>query len=364
MLYRRIIRPALFGIAGGDPETVHEGTLGLLSAVSRSKGLTRALGLLAATLGGSVPSGVSREVFGLRFPSPVGLAAGFDKNARAVPALEALGFGFIEVGTVTPSAQPGNPRPRLYRLTRDEALINRMGFNNEGAAEVANHLARMNHVRVPIGVSLGKSRATPPEEAVADYLAALDVLYPCGDYFAVNVSSPNTPGLRALQAREQLDSLLGAVTARLDHLGRLESPPRAAPKPLLVKIAPDLTESELEEVAEVCVLRGASGLIAVNTTISRERLSAAGSPMTEQAGGLSGRPLFQRALSVVSFLHGRCGDRLPIIGCGGIFSVGDAARMLDAGAVLLQIYTSFIYEGPLTARRLARGLERPGKKGQ
>ncbi|MGO8946424.1 MAG: quinone-dependent dihydroorotate dehydrogenase [Ktedonobacterales bacterium] len=363
MLYRRFARPVLFGTGGGDPETVHESILGILSEVSRSRYLTGALERLSAAVGGYLPREAARQVFGLQFPSPVGLAAGFDKNASAVPALAALGFGFVEIGTVTPNAQPGNPRPRLFRLPHDEALINRMGFNNEGAEAVAARLAHMNHVPVPIGVSLGKSRATPPEEAARDYRAALDALYPWGDYFAVNVSSPNTPGLRVLQRPDQLDALLAEVTEQLATLAQLESPPRISPKPLLVKIAPDLQERELEEVAEVCLLRGVSGLIAANTTISRDRLSPASRAISNQAGGLSGRPLLQRALSVVSFLHGRYGDRLPIIGCGGISSASDASRMLDAGAVLLQLYTSFIYEGPLIARRIARRLARIERKG-
>ncbi|PWT72916.1 MAG: dihydroorotate dehydrogenase (quinone), partial [Chloroflexi bacterium] len=200
MLYRQIARPALFFISKDDPEVAHEGVLQGLSLVSRSRALTHALALWA-TLGGSIPRSAMREVFGLQFPSPVGLAAGFDKNACAVPALAALGFGFIEVGTVTPSAQPGNPRPRLFRLPQDAGLINRMGFNNDGAEAMARRLARMNPVKVPIGVSLGKSSSTPTEDAAQDYLACLDNLYTYGDYFAVNVSSPNTPGLRSLQER-------------------------------------------------------------------------------------------------------------------------------------------------------------------
>jgi dihydroorotate dehydrogenase len=355
MFYRQIARPALFSICGDDPERIHEGVLRGLSLVSKSRTLTHALALWSA-LGRSLPGSAARQVFGLQFPSPVGLAAGFDKNACAVPALAALGFGFIEVGTVTPYAQPGNPRPRLFRLPHDEGLINRMGFNNEGAEAMARQLARMNPIKVPIGVSLGKASATPREDAARDYLAALDTLYSYGDYFAVNISSPNTPGLRALQERVQLDSLLQALKTRLVELARHESPPRATPKPLLVKLAPDLDDKALEEVVEVCLLRGASGLIAVNSTITRDGLSEASQVVGSQAGGLSGRPLLQRALSVVSFLHGRCGDRLPIVGCGGIFRAGDAVRMLDAGAVLVQLYTSFIYEGPLVARRIARHL--------
>jgi dihydroorotate dehydrogenase len=218
---------------------------------------------------------------------------------------------------------------------------------------------------VPIGVSLGKSKATAVEDAVNDYLTSLDILYPYGDYFTVNVSSPNTPGLRSLQEGERLDSLLEALSARLAVLATLEAPFRRRPKPLLVKIAPDLDAWALERIVEVCLLRGASGVIAVNTTTSRDGLSPESRAGGAEAGGLSGRPLQMRALSVVRYLHQLCGDRLPIVGCGGVFSAGDARRMLDAGAVLLQIYTGFIYEGPLVARRIARKLNLPvEQKGQ
>ena len=361
MLYRQILRPALFRVAGGDPERTHERVIGGLGMISRSPALTRALSL-AASLGGVVPQEAQREAFGLRFPHPVGLAAGFDKNALAIPALAALGFGFVEIGTVTRDAQPGNPRPRLFRLAKDQALINRMGFNNAGAEAVARRLSQVAPARVPIGVSLGKSRVTPVEDAVHDYLASLDILYPFGDYFAVNVSSPNTPGLRSLQEGKRLDALLEALTARLAARAALETPFRRNPKPLLVKIAPDLDPWALERIVEVCLLRGASGLIAVNTTTSRDGLSPASQAGSAEAGGLSGRPLQSRALSVIRYLHAQCGERLPIIGCGGIFSAGDARRMLDAGAVLLQLYTGFIYEGPLIARRIVGNLYAPVKK--
>jgi dihydroorotate dehydrogenase len=362
MLYRRFLRPALFQLANGDPEGAHERVLSALAWISHSPLLTAALSVSAAVVGGKIPGQSAREVFGLRFPHPVGLAAGFDKNALAIPALAALGFGFVEVGTVTRGAQPGNPRPRLFRLPADQGLINRMGFNNEGAPLVAAHLAAMQSVSVPIGVSLGKSRATPLENAVEDYAASLEALYAYGDYFAVNVSSPNTPGLRALQEADRLDTLLQALVGELGRLARREVPPRARPKPLLVKIAPDLDDASLEQVADVCLARGASGLIAVNTTTARDGLRAPSRAVSAEEGGLSGRPLRQRALSVTRKLYERCGDRLPIIGCGGIFATDDALRMLDAGAALVQIYTSFIYEGPLIARRIARGLDRNGRR--
>jgi len=348
MLYRRLLRPTLFAI-GRDPEAIHERVLGMLAFTSRSPALTRSIEI-AASFGGQTSDGLERTVFGLRFPNPIGLAAGFDKNAVAVPALAALGFGFIEVGTITRHAQPGNPRPRLFRLPADEALINRMGFNNAGAAAVAERLAVTPPIAAPLGVSLGKSKVTLLEDAADDYLASLDLLYPYGDYFAVNVSSPNTPGLRQLQVRDQLDALLATLQARLRERATIDG--RTTPKPLLVKVAPDLDEAALDEIVEVALARELSGLIAVNTTLDRSGLSA---PMElrSQAGGLSGRPLHARAVAVVRHLSHAAGEQLPIVGCGGIATPDDARRMLDAGATLLQLYTGFIYEGPLIARRLA-----------
>ena len=356
MLYRRVLRPALFRAAGGDAEAIHERVLALLARVSRSPAATAALAR-AASLAVPMPGGdaVPREVFGLRFPNPVGLAAGFDKNAVAVPALAALGFGFVEIGTVTAHPQPGNPRPRLIRLPDDAALINRMGFNNAGAAAVAAHLAQLPRLPVPLGISLGKSKVTPLDEAVDDYLASLDRLYPYGDYFAVNISSPNTPGLRALHAPDRLDALLAAIATRLRERATAEG--RSTPRPLLVKVAPDLGDAALEDVVAVALARGVSGLIAVNTTIAREGMGLrAPEHLLNEAGGLSGRPLLTRALAVIARLHALAGARLPLIGCGGIFTADDARRMLDAGASLVQLYTGFIYQGPLVARRIARAL--------
>jgi len=356
MLYRRAVRPLLFGVAGRDPEAIHERVLAGLALVSRSPALTHALAI-ATAIGRQDTGKLAREAFGLRFPNPVGLAAGFDKNGIALPALAALGFGSIEAGTVTWHPQPGNPRPRLFRVPADGALINRMGFNNAGAAALAAHLVRAPCLPVPLGISLGKSKVTPLEEAVDDYAASLDALHPHADYFAINVSSPNTPGLRELQGRDRLDALLAALVGRLRERAAAEG--RAAPKPLLVKVAPDLGEAALDEVVGACLAHGASGLIAVNTTLDRSALGAAVPPeLRDQAGGLSGRPLRDRALAVVRHLAGRAGDRLPIVGCGGISTADDARRMLDAGAVLLQLYTGFIYEGPLIARRIAAGLAR------
>ncbi len=363
MLYRRVLRPALFRAAGGDAEAIHERVLRQLARISRSPAATAALAraaALAVPIPGADAGAASREVFGLRFPNPVGLAAGFDKNGVAVPALAALGFGFVEIGTVTARPQPGNPRPRLFRLPQDAALINRMGFNNAGAAAIATHLAQLPRIGVPLGISLGKSKVTPLDEAVDDYLAALEPLYPYGDYFAVNISSPNTPGLRALHERERLDALLAALTVRLRERAAVEG--RSAPKPLLLKLAPDLDDAALEEVVAVACARGVSGLIAVNTTVAREGMGLrAPEALPAEAGGLSGRPLLSRALEVVARLHALAGERLPLVGCGGIFTADDAQRMLDAGAALVQLYTGFIYEGPLVARRIARALASPSR---
>ncbi|GAA2661914.1 MULTISPECIES: quinone-dependent dihydroorotate dehydrogenase [Actinosynnema] len=339
MIYRNVVRKALFSLHDGDAERVHETTLDLASKVSP----------LAARVNLGVRGpGLARTVFGVRFPNPVGLAAGLDKNGRALPAWAALGFGFVEVGTVTAKAQPGNPLPRLFRLRGSEAIINRMGFNNEGAQALADRLEALGPLPVPLGISLGKSKVTPVEEAEEDYRLSLRALHRHGDYFAVNISSPNTPGLRALQDRAALDRLLSALNAEMAELG--------ARKPLLVKIAPDLTEAAIGELLEVCEAHGVDGLIATNTTLSRDGVVARDAHLTEQAGGLSGRPLAARAREVVRFVSRETGGKLPIVGVGGIASADDAKRMLDAGASLLQVYTGFIYEGPGLVRRINRSL--------
>ena len=327
MWYERTVRAALFRIGGGDAESAHEWTLRRLAWLSRRPTVLAALRRRYAV---SAPT----TVFGLRFPNPVGLAAGMDKDGLALPAWPALGFGFVEVGTVTRHPQPGNERPRLFRLPASKALINRMGFNNQGAQALADRLAASGPLRVPLGISLGKSKVTPLEDAVADYLASYRVLRQYGDYFAVNVSSPNTPGLRALQDRDHLEALLTALVGE---------------KPILVKIAPDLTESAIAELLGVCLDRGAAGVIATNTTVDHDE---------GQAGGLSGRPLAERARQVVAFVHRETAGTLPVIGVGGIMTADDAARMRDAGASLVQLYTGFVYHGPALVRAAARRLSR------
>jgi len=331
-VFERAVRPVLFRLGGGDAEKAHEFTLKRLTRLSRRP---RALALLRSRYATSAPV----DVFGVRFPNPVGLAAGMDKNGVALPAWPALGFGFVEVGTVTAHAQPGNDRPRLFRLPASEAIINRMGFNNAGAAALAARLQALGPLGVPLGISLGKSKTTPLDEAVDDYLTSYNLLRPYADYIAVNVSSPNTPGLRTLQDKSALAALLAALAGKT---------------PVLVKIAPDLSEPAIAELLEVCLSAGAAGLIATNTTLGRDGLAAADQPRAVEAGGLSGRPLTERARKVVHFVHQETGGALPIIGVGGVLDPDDATRLFDAGAALVQLYTGFIYRGPALVRAAAR----------
>jgi dihydroorotate dehydrogenase len=326
-VYDRIARPALFRVGGGDAEHAHEFALRWLhraAAVAPKKPYS--------------PPGAARTVFGVRFPNPVGLAAGMDKDGRALPVWPALGFGFVEVGTVTAQPQPGNDRPRLFRLPDSAAIINRMGFNNAGAAALADRLRAAPPLGVPLGISLGKSKVTPLEAAVEDYLTSHRLLHPYADYIAVNVSSPNTPGLRTLQDKSAIADLLRALVG---------------PKPVLVKIAPDLAEPAVAELLDVCLRHGAAGVIATNTTLARDGLAPADQPRSAEAGGLSGRPLTERARKVVQFVHEETGGRLPIIGVGGIMTADDASRLFDAGASLVQLYSGFIYRGPALVRAVA-----------
>jgi len=292
------------------------------------------------------------RALGLEFPGPLGLAAGFDKDARTVRGLGALGFGFVEVGTVTARAQPGNDRPRMFRLTADRALVNRMGFNNEGAAAAAARLRRRRG-GVIVGVNIGKTKMVTEDEAAADYAASARAVAGVADYVVVNVSSPNTPGLRDLQAVERLAPVLVAVREALDA---------AVPRrhiPLLVKIAPDLSDTDVDAVADLAVELGLDGIIATNTTISRAGLASSPSEVAAAgAGGLSGPPLRERALAVLARLRARTGDRLVLIAAGGIETPDDAWARLGAGATLVQAYTGFIYGGPLWPRRMHAGLAR------
>lgn len=334
-LYDKILRPLAFRV---DAETAHE--IGM-----------KALKMGLAGRFDPGPDFEMSERFGLRFRNPLGIAAGFDKNAVAVNRLADLGFGFVEVGTVTLKPQPGNEKPRMFRLPADKALINRLGFNNEGAAAAVERLKSIER-RCIVGVNIGKNKDVPNEEAVENYLACFDIVHPVADYITLNISSPNTPDLRELQKGESFEELIRTLSARNSELAA-----GGKKKPLLVKIAPDLTESEIETIADVCIRLGVDGIIATNTTISRTGLRT---PDVENigAGGLSGQPLAKRSTEVVSLLYRHSNGKLPIIGVGGIFTAEDAFEKIAAGACLLQAYTGFIYSGPRFASDVCRGLAR------
>ena len=329
--YERFVRPLLFAL---DPETAHHFALRVLRAWRNSP----------CRCVNSNRHRSRRQYFGITFPNPVGLAAGFDKNGVALPAWAALGFGFAEIGTVTAKPQPGNPRPRIFRFPQQEALINRLGFNNDGAEVVAERLQRLRDCgrwpRIPIGINIGKSKATPLEDAVEDYLFSFRKLASFADYVALNVSSPNTPGFASLQEKEALSHLLGAIGEQ-----------NAAKKPVLLKIAPDLSEPELRDVIEVCEANAVAGLIATNTTIDHAAIPKA----QDEEGGLSGKPLREKSTAMIRAI--RAQTRLPIIASGGIFDADSAREKLDAGAQLLQIYTGYIYRGPGLVREIVEQLE-------
>lgn len=346
MFYHKIIRPILFRLPS---ETAHEFGLNTLS-FGFSTNLVKNI---ASKKFFSSPFGII-ERFGLKFTNPVGVAAGFDKNGVVAGALEALGFGFVEVGTVTFHTQSGNQKPRLFRLPKDEALINRAGFNNEGATALVNKL-KSNRPNCVLGINIGKSKIVEIENAIEDYIASFDIIYPHADYIAVNVSSPNTPNLRELQKADALAALLSALQKRNQELAvkfEMENP-----KPLLVKIAPDLEQKDLEEIVGVTLDKKLSGIIATNTTVSREGLH---SPQNEieacGAGGLSGAPLRNRSTEIISLIYRLTKGTLPIIGVGGIFTAQDAFEKISAGACLVQLYTGLIYEGPSIAKNINEGL--------
>jgi dihydroorotate dehydrogenase len=345
-MYKRIILPLLFRF---DAETIHHVVTSLLKfafAIPGVSALSRRFYVVDDRR-------LERTVFGLTFPNPIGMAAGFDKNAELVRELSDLGFGFVEIGTVTPRPQPGNPRPRLFRLKADGGLINRMGFNNKGAGPAAERLRHFGrnraNRRVIIGGNIGKNKDTPNEDALSDYMASFRDLFDAVDYFVVNVSSPNTPGLRDLQEREPLTRLLTAL--------QTENRQRPAPKPILLKIAPDLTDGQLDDIIAIVADTGIAGVIATNTTISRAGLMTDAATVEAMgAGGVSGQPLRERATEVIRYLHQRSGGTFPIIGVGGIASPSDAMEKLQAGASLIQVYTSFIYEGPGLAKTINQAL--------
>ncbi|MGE0331349.1 MAG: quinone-dependent dihydroorotate dehydrogenase [Ramlibacter sp.] len=332
-----LARPFLFGL---DPETAHELTM---HSLARLQGTP----LEWAYCNGLVDDPI--ELAGLKFPNRVGLAAGLDKNARCIDGLGAMGFGFVEVGTVTPKGQPGNPKPRMFRLPAANALINRLGFNNDGLdAFLANvQRAKFRKKGRILGLNIGKNAATPIENATSDYLTCLDGVYPHADYVTVNISSPNTKNLRALQSDEALDALLGAVAQRREALAKQHQ----RRVPVFVKIAPDLDEAQVDVIAATLKRHAMDGVVATNTTISREAVK--GLPHAEEAGGLSGTPVFEASNRVIAQLRAALGKGFPIIGVGGILSGADAAAKIKAGADIVQIYTGLIYKGPDLVREAA-----------
>lgn len=343
MFYRRALRPLLFA---QDPEAAHERTLELLATASG----------LPAGRRPFTHARLKMTVAGLEFPNPVGLAAGCDKNAKAIPIWPRFGFGFVEVGTVTAQAQPGNPKPRLFRVPEYGALVNRLGFNSEGSEVVAKRIANLRRksraLTVPLGINIGKTKIVTGDDAVLDdYRTSLRRLSRLADFLVINVSSPNTPGLRQWQERAKLTLLLGALMEESRTLAAKRGTP---PVPVFVKISPDMADADMDDVAEVALDLGLAGIIATNTTIAREGEVA----RVEQQGGLSGKPLRNRATEVIRTLYRRTQGRLPLIGVGGLFTAEDAYARIRAGASLVQLYTGMIYEGPFLPRTLNQGLLR------
>jgi dihydroorotate dehydrogenase len=336
-MYKSIIRPILFKF---DPEKIHNFTFLCLRLANSLPGLPY---LVRKSFQVKHPA-LEKELFGIKFPNPVGLAAGLDKNAEAFDMLGYLGFGFVEIGTVTPVGQPGNPKPRAFRLKKDKALINRMGFNNLGLEEVIRHLKRKKSKTI-IGGNIGKNKVTPNEQAINDYLKSFEALFPYVDYFAVNISSPNTPNLRELQDKEPLKNLLGSLMSANKN--------KKKPKPILLKIAPDLSNEQLDDIIEIVKSTGTNGIIATNTTIERKGLSYPDSHIEKiGSGGLSGKPLKDRSTEVIRYIVEKTNSSIPVIGVGGIMDTDAAIEKINAGASLVQLYTGFIYEGPSLIKRI------------
>ena len=335
-MYKFLIKPILFLF---DPEWVHHAVFYLLKVIHRIPGM----GSMIRALYHIKDQRLERKLFGLTFPNPVGLAAGFDKDAKLYQELSNFGFGFIEIGTLTPKPQPGNPKKRLFRLPEDNGLINRMGFNNQGVVEAIERLKKNNGVL--IGGNIGKNKITPNDEAVSDYVQCFEALFPHVDYFVVNVSSPNTPNLRALQDKEPLQHLL--QTLKDLNLKR------NSPKPILLKIAPDLIDDQLLDIIDIVTTVKIDGVIASNTTLSRQGLISSN---RSEMGGLSGKPVAERSTEVIRFLHEKSNNAFPIIGVGGIHSSEDAINKLNAGASLIQLYTGFVYEGPGVIKKINRAI--------
>ena len=337
-MYKRVIRPILFLF---DPEWVHYFSFAAIRVLHR---ITFMGGLVRKLYSSKKPS-LQKEVFGIHFPNPVGLAAGFDKDAKLFRELSNFGFGFIEIGTVTPKPQGGNPKPRLFRLKKDKGIINRMGFNNEGVEAAAKRLKR--NKNIIIGGNIGKNKTTPNNNAQEDYLICFDVLFDVVDYFVVNVSSPNTPNLRDLQEKEPLTALLNTLQKQNN------SKPKR--KPILLKIAPDLSDTQLSDIIDIVQVTKIDGVIATNTTLSRDGLKS-NETLPSQSGGLSGKPLTKRSTEVIRYLHTHSKGAFPIVGVGGIHTPSDAKEKLDAGASLIQLYTGFVYEGPASVCNINKKL--------
>lgn len=339
----RFIKPVFFQF---DPEKVHYFVTRRLNWFNEHFPFGKTI--LRSSFGVNI-KGLEREVFGIKFSNPVGLAAGFDKNGEYIEALSNLGFGFIEVGTVTPLPQPGNDKPRMFRLTDDKAIINRMGFNNKGVDTLAERLRllKAKDSKIVIGGNIGKNKNTPNEEAVNDYIKCFDRLFDVVDYFVVNVSSPNTPGLRSLQEKGPLKDILNTLQSRNNVNG--------VSRPILLKIAPDLSNEQLDDIVEIVQETKIAGVIATNTTVDRNGLYSADSVVKEM-GGLSGKPLSKRSTEVIRYLSDKSGRSFPIIGVGGIHTPEDAKEKLDAGASLIQVYTGFIYEGPAIVKKICKAL--------
>ena len=341
LVYQKLLKPLFFLMS---PERAHYAAMDLLTMASRVPGVSFCMRRLSRKRN----KGKGVEVAGLFFPNPVGLAAGFDKDARWLDALAMLGFGFVEIGTLTPRAQSGNPKPRLFRLLADQGILNRMGFNNDGLVPATGRLIRRPKGLV-VGGNIGKNKITPNDKAVEDYLTCVDALHAHVDYFVVNVSSPNTPGLRELQDREPLTMLLRAVVKRnAGHPGS---------RPVFLKIAPDLTDGQLDDIVDIVLSEGVDGVVATNTTISREGLTTPEEEVQAMGpGGVSGAPLRRRATEVVAYLQEKSDGQFPIIGVGGIDGPEAASEKMDAGACLVQVYSGMIYEGPGLAARIVRGI--------
>ena len=340
-MYKSVLKPLFFL---SDPEKIHYKVFSLISNLFYIPGMA---GVFKSLYGAKDPV-LRKTIFGLTFDSPVGLAAGFDKNALLIDELSTMGFGFVEIGTVTPKGQAGNDKPRLFRLPEDEAVINRMGFNNVGTDVIIERLKKRKS-NILVGGNIGKNKVTPNEEADLDYEICFKKLFDYVDYFVVNVSSPNTPNLRALQEKEPLQKLLS-------HLVNLNKQ-KSNPKPILLKIAPDLTDGQLDDIIEIVKASGIDGVVATNTTISRADLKTDKAKVDSIGmGGLSGKPVKARSTEVIRYLSEKSGKAFPIIGVGGIFTAEDAIEKLEAGADLVQVYTGFIYEGPAIASNINKGV--------